>query len=430
MLAMEEAVEGRTASTKKRKRVEVEMEVLSETTDRIAPIVGYFPSGYDPHNAAFAAAGSPSVRVFRNQRHSSRLELVVSPRESNVEFVGTSYSGEAAGPQLCTYTLGVLDKETQTLKILPIAANKIFRLEPRLTKNLSADTEPSEGLAEEGLAEGKVERKIADLTNLYGTKKDRDKDNRWRLLNQQRNDPSTQEQLANENLGGGGDDDDVDNEAPEDVKEAAVPNIPPHDRSANTPEKAYLLDEIMPRAERAYLLDILENLQYGEDLASKSYPAFVYNRIHKLREVQDDKEKEKLACILSYITHLHAFWGRIRFSKHKARFVGMTAGGPKIPRIIYQKLLRMFVNPDSDLVSMEKKELLIGYILVLTLFVDKFHSDPSDIARDLKMTVHSLKPYYLQLGCKLFQDAAFQQAFMTLPVPLQFPESRRNRRRR
>ena len=52
---------------------------------------------------------------------------------------------------------------------------QIFRLEPRPTKNLPADTEPSEGLAEEALAEGKVERKIADLTNLYGSKRDRDK---------------------------------------------------------------------------------------------------------------------------------------------------------------------------------------------------------------------------------------------------------------
>lgn len=122
---MEEAVEGRLEWKKKRKRVEVEMEVLSETIDRIAPIVGYFPSGYDPHNATSAAAAGPSIRVFRNQKHSSRLELVVSPQDSNVEFVGTSYSGEAAGARLCTYTLGVLDKETQTLKIVPIAANNV-----------------------------------------------------------------------------------------------------------------------------------------------------------------------------------------------------------------------------------------------------------------------------------------------------------------
>lgn len=404
------------------------MEVLSETTDRIAPIVGYFPSGYDPHNAASATAGTPSVRVFRNKRHSNRLELVVSPRESNVEFIGTSYSGEAAGPQLCTYALGVLEKETQTLKIVPIAANKIFRLEPRLTKNPPTDTEPSEGLAEEGIGVGKAAQKVADLTNLYGAKKDRNKDNKWRSLSKQRNDPSARELLESEKPSD--DDRDADNEAHDDIKETVVPNIPPHDLSANTPEKAYLLDEIIPKSERAYLLDILENLQNGEDLASKSYPSFVYNRIHKLREITDGKEKEKLACILSYITHLHTFWGRIDLTKRKARFLGLTAGSPRIPRIIYQKLLLMFVSPDSEIVSVEKKELLIGYILVLSLFVDQFRSDPSDIASDLKMTAHSLKPYYLQLGCKLTREAAFQQSFMTLPAPLQFSEPKRNRRRR
>ncbi|EHA8590717.1 hypothetical protein COCNU_scaffold022950G000010 [Cocos nucifera] len=103
---MEEAVEGRTESKKKRKRVEVDMEVLSKTTDRITPIVGYFPSGYDPHNGAFAIIGDPSVRLFQNQMHSSRLELVVSPRDSNVEFVGTSYSGEATIPTLHLHPQG------------------------------------------------------------------------------------------------------------------------------------------------------------------------------------------------------------------------------------------------------------------------------------------------------------------------------------
>ncbi|KAK1385799.1 hypothetical protein POM88_023534 [Heracleum sosnowskyi] len=33
--------------------------------------------------------------------------------------------GEAAAPQLCTFALGVLDKDTQTLKIVPITSNKV-----------------------------------------------------------------------------------------------------------------------------------------------------------------------------------------------------------------------------------------------------------------------------------------------------------------
>ena len=41
-------------------------------------------------------------------------------------FLGTNYSGEAAAPQICTYALGVLDKETQTLRIVPITSNKVY----------------------------------------------------------------------------------------------------------------------------------------------------------------------------------------------------------------------------------------------------------------------------------------------------------------
>lgn len=97
------------------------MEVLSETPDRIPPLLGYFPSGYNPE----AEDQQPEIKVFRNQKRSNRLELVVSPGDSNMQFVGRSYAGEAATPQLCTYALGVLDKESQSLKIVPIAANKV-----------------------------------------------------------------------------------------------------------------------------------------------------------------------------------------------------------------------------------------------------------------------------------------------------------------
>lgn len=52
---------------------------------------------------------------------------------------------------------------------------QILRLEPRLKMNPFADTEVSDGLAEESIATSKTERKMVDLTSLYGTKKDRDK---------------------------------------------------------------------------------------------------------------------------------------------------------------------------------------------------------------------------------------------------------------
>lgn len=117
----------------KKKRLHVEMESVAESKNKIAPFVGYFPSGFDPLKHCKLENGEvgaedPEIRVFRNEKFQSRLQLVVSPKGSNVDFVGSSHSGEAAAPQVCTYAVGILDKEKQSLKIVPITANKVILL--------------------------------------------------------------------------------------------------------------------------------------------------------------------------------------------------------------------------------------------------------------------------------------------------------------
>lgn len=70
----------------------------------------------------------------------------------------------------------------------------------------------------------------------------------------------------------------------------------------------------------------------------------------------------------------------------------------------YHKFVNLFLDPASNALSTDKKELVIGYILVLTLFADWFSMSPSDIAKDLGMTTADLWLYYLQLGCKLSKE--------------------------
>ena len=99
-------------------------------TKKIPPIVGYFPSGFNPQKntdgESEAGPDSTTVRVYRHRNMHKRLQLVVSPSGSPVDFVGTSYSGEAAAGQRCMYALGVFDKEKQSLRVVPIAANKVI----------------------------------------------------------------------------------------------------------------------------------------------------------------------------------------------------------------------------------------------------------------------------------------------------------------
>lgn len=110
-------------------RVKAKVQFIPEQPNKVPPLVGYFPSIYKPDVDHPDEEMRPKVRVYRNmnekKNRTGRMELVVSPRDSSVDYVGTSYSGEAMAPQFCHYAVGVLDRSTQTLKIVPIAANKV-----------------------------------------------------------------------------------------------------------------------------------------------------------------------------------------------------------------------------------------------------------------------------------------------------------------
>jgi DNA-directed RNA polymerase I subunit RPA49 len=101
--------------------VKVKVEVVPMDPNKMAPFVGYFPSGFDPVNQP----GSTDVQVYKHWHKHKRTELVVSPAGCSVEFVGTNYEGEAVAGHRSMYGLGVFDKEAKTLKVMQIEANKV-----------------------------------------------------------------------------------------------------------------------------------------------------------------------------------------------------------------------------------------------------------------------------------------------------------------
>ncbi|MQL87490.1 hypothetical protein Taro_020034 [Colocasia esculenta] len=423
----------REKKRKKEKQLQVRVEAVPESADRAAPLVGYFPTGFDPQRRG-KEVGEPKVRVFRNLKWPGRLELAVRPSRAdgsaaNVEFVGSSYAGEAAQPQVCTYALGVLDKEKQTLRVMPIAANKIFRLEPRVIGKASGSSEPVEEARNEELNTEALGEKMRQLTNLYGAKRDKDIVQKLTTLKKQQDDPNIKERLENQMK-----DVQINKETLEKDKGETIRNIPPHDPAATTPEKAYLIDKIINKKEWDQLLDVLEYMQSEETTTEfwqgNGYPSFICNRIQKLEQIQDEEEKKRLACISSYITHLLKFF---EIASQPRKSLSTVHGGSSsydgIPRFTYNKFVKLFADPESYALTNERKDLLISYILVLTLFVDSFETEPLDIARDLKMTTLSLRPHYELLGCKFSQGSKLQ-TLITLPVPLKFPDMSKKRKRR
>lgn len=115
-----------------REKLNATVHVVPDNPDKIAPIVAYFPSGFDPSSGLLGGgggggSGEPRVTVYRHSssKWSKRLQLVVRPPESSVAFVGSSVSGERTSTEYCSYRLGVLDKESRTLRIVPIARDKV-----------------------------------------------------------------------------------------------------------------------------------------------------------------------------------------------------------------------------------------------------------------------------------------------------------------
>ncbi|PIA61319.1 hypothetical protein AQUCO_00300690v1 [Aquilegia coerulea] len=199
-------------------------------------------------------------------------------------------------------------------------------------------------------------------------------------------------------------------------------NIPPHNSTADTPEMAYPIDRIIFKGEWDYLLDILKLVQSGTEIKTDAYPSFVCNRVPKLLDIKDEEEKKKLACIFSYITHL------IKFKDQQSVDRTSSTKNHHIPAILNNKFLAIFAESGKFNSSVEKRNLLVSYVLVLTLIADGYRTDISDIAKDLKMMSTELRKHYVNLGCQIKREG--NSMLWTLPVPLDFPKPTRMKRNR
>ncbi|KAF7838000.1 DNA-directed RNA polymerase I subunit rpa49 [Senna tora] len=411
----QESLTKKAKKSKKKKEpppVEAKVQILHDHPEKIPPIVGYFPSGFNPHensnNKTESGSDSTAVRVYRNTRMAKRLQLVVSPNGSPVDFVGTSYTGEAAAAQRCMYALGVFDKETQTLKVVPIAANKIFRLDPKVRGLEYSDKEETANSAVSELTSQQKADRAREATIMWGTKKAKREAKKIQARKQE-DDRQSQKDLDNKmkNIV-------VNKQALENTEAHVTRNIPPYNVDATTPEEAYPLEKIIPKVEWGYLEDIYDLLhKNGADFSG--YPTFICNRIDRLKTIQDESEKKKLCHIFSYINHL------IKFKDHHS-IDRSSAKDHKIPSILRHKFVAMFSVTGSKRLPPEKINLLISHVLVLTLFSDQFRTDFKDISKDLKMSALPVRQCYENLGCKFSREK--KVLFATLPVPLKFPELR------
>ncbi|KAI3929390.1 hypothetical protein MKW92_026142, partial [Papaver armeniacum] len=144
----------------------------------------------------------------------------------------------------------------------------------------------------------------------------------------------------------------------------------------------------------------------------------------------DETERQALGVILSYMTHLIKFKDQHSLD-HKA-----SAKDHRIPEMLLQNFRSKFKDADDGgkknrETSGPKNDFLISHLLVPSLMVDDFNSDPTDIAQDLRMTTLKLRPHYLNLGVKMVGGKGKGKvALATLPVPLNFPPMEQRKRKK
>ena len=131
-------------------KTEVTLDFIPAKEGHSCPFVGYFPSGFDPdqykgkkHNknpfkkkdndidkeeeeeeeeeTRLQVRGYQNMEKYKSRQH----QLVVTPSDGGVDFVGSNFYGEGAVWQPGNYALGVFNKDTQTLQLMPIAGSKV-----------------------------------------------------------------------------------------------------------------------------------------------------------------------------------------------------------------------------------------------------------------------------------------------------------------
>lgn len=228
----------------------------------------------------------------------------------------------------------------------------------------------------------------------------------------------------------------------DDLEDAALASkpIPKPNRKAENVEDVYTFNTLIPQSDARLLQvkDWLDKTKADEALNfNHRFPATRVQAIGKREDAQRLKALKYLSLLLQWHDALQ------------------TAGraGKKVPKkeVLQKKLAdwpdnlvdsvrRRFATPANELPKWNMDN-LFTHICALTLFVDGWTTDTTNLRDDLKMENKEIQQYFRELGCKvgpltekeretrgLKKAQAAQVRVAKLRLPLDFPKARSGRR--
>jgi DNA-directed RNA polymerase I subunit RPA49 len=313
----------------------------------------------------------------------------------------------------------VFDRSTGSLKVAPVQGNRVLRMEPRardLDYSATAAAPGADGEKTAADIQARRERN-ARLVEEFGSQRRKRQLAAAKSAQVEAAQVSGGEAVLGMIASAGADL--TTRDAMIAASLANNRNIPPHHPEATTAEDAYCLDEIVPLSiadalEIRKLFPAQNKPEYGEELLKGKVfgEGYVLSRLSAL-DTPDSAIREGRARCLVFLGHLLKILSgpgggnMVRVKPDES--ISATADRLRMASTVLEGILDLFYSHESSefgdryILSKEKRNLMVGWILVLAVRAEpQCVLDPGSfaaLANELKMRGGDVGAQYRELGC-------------------------------
>ncbi|KAK3071775.1 DNA-directed RNA polymerase I subunit rpa49 [Teratosphaeriaceae sp. CCFEE 6253] len=361
--------------------------------------------------------------------------LLHSSKHQRVDYTASSSS---LGQQQSHY-IAIFDPATNELQITP-THHLDLRSVPRKTADLDED--------QDATGRGTYAAQREDLGKEFGTKK------------AQKFIASRTENAIVKDSKGKGKKSDVQDailESMADASVSATPRkqdadddllsskpIPRPNLMAESVEDVYSFDTLIPPSDARLvpIKDWQDAVQADQAINfNHRYPAFRLNTIGRSDDLLKLKALRYLGCLLEFHDALQS-GGRAASKKvPKKEVLQKRIPTDKYPEALVDAVRRRFATPANELPKWQLEN-LYTHICALSLYIDDWRTDTTNLKDDLKMENKQISQYFVELGAKIGpptererEDRNLSKAqasvvkMARLKLPLEFPKARTGRRK-
>jgi len=404
-------------------------------------LVACFPDGPPPPRLLSASDSGLALALERHARYPRERRRVVA-QGGGARYEGVNW-GEGESRQPAKFAVGVYDKATATLRLVPLRHKFSLRntAKPRVGADEQAAEEEAESYAE----------KRQKLTATYGSVK------RQNQLKASKQNALSAANILSEADGGSSIEAAVRKSAEQNAlqkagaarragvgadasSQTARKLLPRHVLAASTAEEAYPLDGLVPAELRQHIESGVERWVAALSAGTEKEGKFVRQQlavsgdgsggteIGGLLDEGERHERHLQLFMVRTLVKLLSIKGRELTSREtleeKLGFSGIAA----------ERYARKFVlkakSAEGGTRSELKRDMALLHLLTLCLRVTDFRLDSSAIAQDVRLTGTRLLLYLKELGCTLKKDKTLGVFVASLSVPITFPQAKQEIRAR